>query len=583
MAKEKMSAGENIKVIVQLLKYIKRYIPIFVLSTLFALISSVLTLYIPVLIGDSVDLIVDKNNVDFDGIFHNIEIMGILIIVTALCQWLMNVCNNKMTGCIVRDIRHDAFSRLQRMPLSYIDSQSHGDIVSRVISDVDSFADGLLMGFSQFFTGVVIILGTLIFMLRINIKISIIIVVMTPISMFVASFIASKIHRYFVAQTEIKGRVTSYIDEMTGGIRVVKAFNHEDKTIKEFKEINDELNGVALKAVFYSSLVNPSTRFVNNIIYAVVAFVGAVGVIAGNITVGNLTCLLSYANQYTKPFNEISGVVTELQNALCCAARIFELINKPEEEDGDSIIDNIDGRIEIRNVDFSYSEDNPLITNLNLSVKPGMRVAIVGPTGCGKTTIINLLMRFYKVNGGMITVDDTDISKAKVSSLRNNYGMVLQDTFLFHGTIRENISMAKKDATMEEIVAAAKASYADGFIRRLPNGYDTYIGDDLGGLSEGQKQLLCISRVMLLLPPMLILDEATSSIDTRTEMKIQSAFAKMMKGRTCFIVAHRLSTIREADVILVMDKGHIIEQGNHEELLEKRGFYYNLYTGQTGE
>lgn len=604
MAKNTMTRTENKIVIQKILKYISRYIWMLVLSIILAFTSAVLALYLPVLVGKCIDKIVDieliRSLTDMPTLSSEkvsqfgSELMqllirfGIIVLISAVCQWLMNVCNNHMTYGIVRDIRHDAFEKIQKLPLSYLDVHSHGDIVSRVIADVDTFADGLLMGFTQFFTGIVTIVGTLVFMITVNIPITIMVVVLTPLSLFVASFIASKTHNLFVAQSETKGRQTSLIDEMVGGVKVVKAFGREDEVIEEFNELNEELRKVSLKSVFYSSLTNPCTRFINNIIYAAVALFGGYLVISGRgagaaLTVGGLTCLLSYANQYTKPFNEISGVVTELQNALACAGRIFEIIEEEAEvpdKNPAKALGSVEGNVEIKDVDFSYVKDKPLIEDFNLSVKKGMRVAIVGPTGCGKTTFINLLMRFYDIDDGVITVDGENIQDVTRHSLRENFGMVLQETWLSHGTIRDNICMGKEDATDEEIVAAAKACHADSFIRRLPNGYDTYIGDDLGGLSEGQKQLLCIARVMLLLPPMLILDEATSSIDTRTEMKIQSAFARMMEGRTSFVVAHRLSTIRTADIILVMKDGKIIESGSHSELMSKQGFYSNLYNSQ---
>ena len=600
MGKNTMTKTENKIVIKKILKYISKYIWMLVLSIVLALASSLLALYLPVLVGRCIDKILEieqvKSYMDMpethfmliSQLKQLLVTFGIIVLISAVCQWLMNVCNNHMTYGIVRDIRHDAFEKIQKLPLSYLDVHSHGDIVSRVIADVDTFADGLLMGFTQFFTGIVTIVGTLVFMITVNVPITIMVVVLTPLSLFVASFIASRTHNLFVAQSETKGRQTSLIDEMVGGVKVVKAFGREDEVIEEFKDLNEELRKVSLKSVFYSSLTNPCTRFINNIIYAVVAFFGGYLVISGQsigsaLTVGGLTCLLSYANQYTKPFNEISGVVTELQNALACAGRIFEIIEEDAEvpdKEPVKVLGSVEGNVEIKDVDFSYVKDKPLIEDFNLSVKKGMRVAIVGPTGCGKTTFINLLMRFYDIDDGVITVEGENIEDVTRHSLRENYGMVLQETWLSHGTIRDNICMGKEDATDEEIVAAARACHADSFIRRLPNGYDTYIGDDLGGLSEGQKQLLCIARVMLLLPPMLILDEATSSIDTRTEMKIQSAFARMMEGRTSFVVAHRLSTIRTADIILVMKDGKIIESGSHSELMSKQGFYSNLYNSQ---
>jgi ATP-binding cassette subfamily B protein len=521
--------------------------------------------------------------VDFAGVFVILRRMAAVIAATAAAQWIMNVCNNKMTFRIVQDIRNEAFRRIEILPLKYIDGHSYGEVVSRVIADVDQFADGLLMGFTQFFTGVITILGTLGFMLSVNVGITGVVVLITPLSFIVAAFIAKKTYTMFRVQSETRGEQTALIEEMIGNQKVVQAFSHEDEALKEFDEINDRLGKCSLKAIFYSSITNPSTRFVNNLVYAGVAVTGALFAIKGGISVGQLSCFLTYANQYTKPFNEISGVVTELQNAIACAARIFALIEEepqvPESKDA-LVLQNVEGRVDLEHVEFSYVPDKKLITDFNLSVKPGQRVAIVGPTGCGKTTVINLLMRFYDVLSGKICVDGADIRNVTRSSLRDNYGMVLQETWLKAGTIRDNITMGKPEATQEEVIAAAKASHAHSFIKRLPNGYDTVIGEDGGNLSQGQKQLLCITRVMLCLPPMLILDEATSSIDTRTEIKIQQAFATMMKGRTSFIVAHRLSTIREADVILVMKDGNIIEQGNHETLLAQNGFYATLYNSQ---
>lgn len=557
-----------------------------VLSVVFAAATVAMTLYVPILTGDAIDLIVGKGNVDFSAVYAIVKKIIIVVGLTALSQWIMNICNNKITYGVIRDIRKDAFEKLEILPLKYIDSHSHGDIVSRVITDVDTFADGLLMGFTQLFTGVITILGTLIFMLTINVKITFVVVLITPISLFVASFIAKKTYRMFRLQSETRGEQTALIDEMIGNQKVVQAFGHEDEALEQFDEINGRLQKWSLKAIFFSSITNPSTRFVNSLVYTGVGITGAFTVITNPaFTVGQLSCFLSYANQYTKPFNEISGVVTELQNALACAARIFELIKEepqiPDNEDARVLKDtDVDGTLELENVYFSYVPEKKLIENFNLSVKPGERVAIVGPTGCGKSTVINLLMRFYDVNSGSIKVEGTDIRNITRDSLRSSYGMVLQETWLKEGTIRENLCMGKPDATEEEMIAAAKASHAHSFIKRLKDGYDTYITEDGGSLSQGQKQLLCIARVMLCLPPMLILDEATSSIDTRTEQKIQSAFAKMMKGRTSFIVAHRLSTIKEADTILVMKDGSVIEQGNHEELLAKNGFYANLYNSQ---
>lgn len=572
----------------KVLKYVQRHGFFMVLSILFAAITVALTLYTPILIGDAIDLIVGKGQVDFAGIAAILIKTGIIIGITALIQWLMNTINNRITYHVVRDIRNEAFRKIEILPLSYIDAHPYGDIVNRVIADADQFADGLLMGFTQLFTGIVTILGTLFFLFSISWKIAIVVVIVTPLSLFIARFIANRTYRMFRVQSETRGQQTAFIDEMIGNQKVVQAFSHEGEALEEFDRINDRLADCSLRATFYSSLTNPCTRFVNSVVYAGVALAGALICIAtagavNPFTIGQLSACLSYANQYTKPFNEISGVVTELQNALACASRLFELIEEepqiPEPADAVELAD-VKGSVELNDVSFSYVPDRKLIEGLNLSVKPGQRIAIVGPTGCGKTTIINLLMRFYDVNSGSITVEGTDIRNATRNSLRSCYGMVLQETWLRSGTIRDNIVMGKPDATDEEIIAAAKASHAHSFIKRLPQGYDTVITEDGGSLSQGQKQLLCITRVMLCLPPMLILDEATSSIDTRTEIKIQDSFAKMMNGRTSFIVAHRLSTIREADVILVMKDGHIIEQGNHEELLAKNGFYANLYNSQ---
>ena len=572
----------------KVLKYVQRHGFFMVLSILFAAITVALTLYTPILIGDAIDLIVGKGQVDFAGIAAILIKTGIIIGITALIQWLMNTINNRITYHVVRDIRNEAFRKIEILPLSYIDAHPYGDIVNRVIADADQFADGLLMGFTQLFTGIVTILGTLFFLFSTSWKIAIVVVIVTPLSLFIARFIANRTYRMFRVQSETRGQQTAFIDEMIGNQKVVQAFSHEGEALEEFNRINDRLADCSLRATFYSSLTNPCTRFVNSVVYAGVALAGALICIAtaGSVnpfTIGQLSACLSYANQYTKPFNEISGVVTELQNALACASRLFELIEEepqiPEPADAVELAD-VKGSVELNDVSFSYVPDRKLIEGLNLSVKPGQRIAIVGPTGCGKTTIINLLMRFYDVNSGSITVEGTDIRNATRNSLRSSYGMVLQETWLRSGTIRDNIVMGKPDATDEEIIAAAKASHAHSFIKRLPQGYDTVITEDGGSLSQGQKQLLCITRVMLCLPPMLILDEATSSIDTRTEIKIQDSFAKMMNGRTSFIVAHRLSTIREADVILVMKDGHIIEQGNHEELLAKNGFYANLYNSQ---
>ena len=569
----------------KVLHYMKHYIPLLVLSVILATVSVALTLYFPILTGRAIDLILAKGRVDFDGIIALAKQGVIVIAITAAAQWIMNMCNNRMTYNIVRDIRKDAFDKIEKLPFSYIDSHSHGDMVSRIIADVDTFADGLLMGFTQLFTGLATIIGTLLFMISINIKITLVVVILTPISLFVASFIAKKTYSMFQLQSKTRGEQTALIEEMIGNQKVVQAFNHEDEALEEFDEINNRLQKYSLRATFFSSLVNPSTRFVNSLVYAAVGITGALAVIlkGGAFTVGNLSCFLSYANQYTKPFNEISGVVTELQNALACAARIFELIEEPAEvaDDVDAyVLKEADGTVDIEDVYFSYVPDQHLIEDFNLHVKPGQRIAIVGPTGCGKTTLINLLMRFYDTNSGRIKVSGHDIMHMTIQSLRANYGMVLQETWLKKGTIRDNICMGKPDATEEEMIAAAKASHAHSFIKRLPHGYDTLISEDGGNLSQGQKQLLCITRVMLCLPPMLILDEATSSIDTRTEIRIQKAFLTMMQGRTSFIVAHRLSTIREADVILVMKDGKIIEQGNHETLLAQNGFYANLYNSQ---
>lgn len=567
----------------KVLSYMKRYIPLLVISLALSVVTVALTLYFPILTGRAIDLIVGKGKVDFTAMTAILTRAAIIVVIAAAVQWLTNICNNRMTYYIVRDIRRDAFLNIEKMPLSYIDSHSHGDMVSRIIADVDTFSEGLLMGFTQLFTGIATIAGTLIFMLTIDVKISCIVVLITPLSLFVASFITKKTYSMFQLQTSTRGEQTSLIDEIVGNEKVVQAFNHEDEALEQFDEINDRLQKCSLRATFFSSLTNPCTRFVNSLVYAGVGIFGAMSALAGGITVGQLSCFLSYANQYTKPFNEISGVITELQNALACAARIFELIEEKKEipDASDAVtLEEADGRVDIEDVYFSYVPDKKLIEDFNLHVKPGQRVAIVGPTGCGKTTIINLLMRFYDVNSGTIKVSGHDIRKITRESLRDNYGMVLQETWLKKGTIRDNIIMGKPDATDEEIIAAAKASHAHSFIRRLPKGYDTEIGEDGGSLSQGQKQLLCITRVMLCLPPMLILDEATSSIDTRTEIKIQKAFLTMMQGRTSFIVAHRLSTIREADIILVMKDGKIIEQGNHESLLAADGFYANLYNSQ---
>ena len=567
----------------KVLHYIRRYWVYLAASIVMASVTVALTLYFPILTGRVIDLVIEKGRVDFFGVFAILKKMAVIVAVTSAAQWIMNVCNNKMTYRIVQDIRNEAFRKIEILPLRYIDGHSYGEVVSRVIADVDQFADGLLMGFTQFFTGVITILGTLGFMLSINVAVTGVVVLVTPLSFFVAGFIAKKTYTMFQLQSETRGEQTALIEEMIGNQKVVQAFSHEDEAQEQFDEINGRLEACSLRAIFFSSLTNPSTRFVNNLVYAGVAVIGAVYAIRGGISVGQLSCFLSYANQYTKPFNEISGVVTELQNALACAARIFALIEEEPQtpEPADALqLQNVEGRVELSHVDFSYVPDKKLITDFNLSVRPGQRVAIVGPTGCGKTTVINLLMRFYDVDQGKICVDGADIREVTRKSLRENYGMVLQETWLKAGTIRDNIVMGRPDATEEEIIAAAKASHAHSFIKRLSMGYDTVIGEDGGSLSQGQKQLLCITRVMLCLPPMLILDEATSSIDTRTEIRIQKAFATMMQGRTSFIVAHRLSTIREADVILVMKDGNIIEQGNHETLLAKKGFYAGLYESQ---
>ena len=567
----------------KVLRYIKKYWFLLAVSIIMATVTVALTLYFPILTGRVIDKIIGPRQVDFPAIFSILKQTAVVVALTALAQWIMNVCNNRMTYRIVQDIRDEAFRKIEILPLKYIDGHSYGEVVSRVIADVDQFADGLLMGFTQFFTGVITILGTLGFMLSVNITVTGVVVVVTPLSFFVAGFIAKKTFTMFKLQSETRGEQTALIEEMVGNQKVVQAFSHEDEALAQFDEINGRLEACSLRAIFYSSLTNPSTRFVNNLVYAGVAVIGALYAIRGGISVGQLSCFLSYANQYTKPFNEISGVVTELQNALACAARIFELIEEtpqiPEAENA-IVLQDVKGKVELSHVDFSYVPDKKLITDFNLTVKPGQRVAIAGPTGCGKTTVINLLMRFYDVNSGKICVDGADIREVTRESLRENYGMVLQETWLKTGTIRDNIVMGKPDATDEEVIAAAKASHAHSFIKRLSKGYDTVIGEDGGSLSQGQKQLLCITRVMLCLPPMLILDEATSSIDTRTEIRIQKAFATMMQGRTSFIVAHRLSTIREADVILVMRDGNIIEQGNHETLLEQKGFYAELYESQ---
>lgn len=569
--------------IIKVLKYVKGYRGYLVLSIILAVISVALTLYIPVLIGQAVDCIVGVGNVDFKKITPILITAGIVALATALAQWIMNTCNNKITYHISRDIRNQAIEKIERLPLNYLDTHPSGDTVSRVISDVDQLSDGLLMGFTQLFTGVVTIIGTLVFMLFVNWAITLVVVLVTPLSLFVAKFIASKTYNLFKTQSEIRGKQTAFIEEMIENQKVVQAYNHQDENEEKFDEINSQLQKSSLKAIFFSSLTNPCTRFVNNLVYAGVALTGALMVVWGNITVGSLTCFLSYANQYTKPFNEISGVVTELQNALACAGRVFELLEEDVEvpdKENPVVLKNVQGNINLENVCFSYIKVRKLIENLNLSVKQGQRVAIVGPTGCGKTTLINLLMRFYDTVSGDIKVDGYEIKDITRKSLRQNYGMVLQETWLKAGTIRDNITMGKPNATDEEVITAAKKSHAHSFIKRLPQGYNTIIGEDGGGLSQGQKQLLCITRIMLCSPPMLILDEATSSIDTRTEMKIQQAFSQLMQGRTSFIVAHRLSTVKTADILLVMKDGNIIEQGTHSQLMEKGGFYSNLYNSQ---
>ncbi len=567
----------------KVLNYIRRYWFMVGLSLVLAAVTVVLTLYIPILTGDAVDLLLGKGNVDFPAVFAIMKKIAVAMVFTAAAQWVMNTCNNHITYRVVKDIREDAFRRLEELPLKYLDSHAYGDIVSRVIADVDTFADGLLMGFTQLFTGVLTIIGTLIFMLVTNIPIALVVICITPVSFLVAKFIATRTYTMFRQQSETRGEQTNLIEEMIGNEKVVKTFSMEEKVKEQFAEINGRLQTCSLKAIFFSSITNPATRFVNSLVYAGVGIFGAFVAIRGGISVGRLSCFLSYANQYTKPFNEISGVVTELQNALACAARIFELIAEesqvPDKEDA-LVLEHAKGNVKLENVNFSYVPEKKLIQNFNLEVKPGQRVAIVGPTGCGKTTVINLLMRFYDVDSGKILVDGTDIRDMTRGSLRTNYGMVLQETWLRAGTIRDNIRMGKPQATDEEVIAAAKSAHAHSFIKRLPEGYDTVITEDGGSLSQGQKQLLCIARVMLCLPPMLILDEATSSIDTRTELKIQNAFATMMKGRTSFIVAHRLSTIQEADTILVMRDGNIIEQGSHEQLLKQNGFYATLYNSQ---
>lgn len=582
-----MTSGNKDKqkeTLVKVLRYMKPYGFFLGLTIFMAVVSVAFTLYLPILTGDAVDMLSQIGTEGFWlGLFVVLRKMAVVIALTALSQWIMSICNNKIVYSIIQDIRKKAFRKLEQLPLKYLDAHSHGDIVSRVVADVDQFADGLLIGFTQLFTGVITIVGTLGFMLSVNIGITFVVVVITPVSLLVAAFIARKTFRMFQLQSQTRGEQTALINEMVGNQKVVQAFNREDETLEQFDEINARLQKCSLRAIFFSSLTNPCTRFVNSLVYMGVGLTGALAVIRGGLSVGQLTCFLSYANQYTKPFNEISGVITELQSALACAARIFELIEEeaqvPDKE-GAAVLHDVEGKVDIKNVAFSYVPERKLIEGLSLHVKPGQRIAIVGPTGCGKTTIINLLMRFYDVDQGEICVENTDIRDITRKSLRASYGMVLQDTWLKRGTIRDNITVGKPEATQEEIVAAAKASHAHSFIRRLPDGYDTIIGEDGGSLSQGQKQLLCITRVMLSLPPMLILDEATSSIDTRTEIRIQKAFAAMMEGRTSFIVAHRLSTIQNADIILVMKDGHIIEQGNHQELLAQNGFYAELYNSQ---
>lgn len=589
----KMDKGRQKETLVKVLKYMKPYRFWLIAAIIMAAVSVVFTLYLPILTGDAVDVLLHflpsfretvDSNFDWWYILRQLLVkMGVVILLTAAAQWIMSLCNNHIVYSIIEDIREKAFDKIQKVPLKYLDGHSHGDIMSRVVADVDTFADGLLLGFTQLFTGVITILGTLLFMLSENVGITAVVVLITPVSLFVASFIAKKTFKMFQLQSTTRGEQTTLINEMITNHKEVKAFGREAAVMEDFDEINGRLEKCSLRAIFFSSLTNPCTRFVNSLVYMGVGLTGSLAVIRGGLTVGQLTCFLSYANQYTKPFNEISGVITELQNALACAARIFELIEEePQIPDAENarVLTDVDGAVSLNKVSFSYSRDRKLIEDLNLDVKPGQRIAIVGPTGCGKTTIINLLMRFYDVDGGSISVEGTDIRDITRKSLRTSYGMVLQETWLKQGTIRDNIIVGKPDATDEEVIAAAKASHAHSFIRRLPEGYDTVISEDGGSLSQGQKQLLCITRVMLCLPPMLILDEATSSIDTRTEIRIQKAFATMMEGRTSFIVAHRLSTIQNADVILVMKDGHIIEQGNHEELLARKGFYAELYNSQ---
>ena len=569
----------NLPVLKRILNYTKSYSIFILLSFICSAASVVSQLMVPIYTGDAIDVMIGEGKVDFALILNIALLIALMMVITALSQWIMAICNNKITYGVSKDLRNEAFSKMQRLPLSYLDSHPTGDLVSRMIADIDTFSDGLLMGFTQLFTGILTIIGTLGFMLSVNLVITLVVVALTPVSLLVANFIAKHTYKYFKRQTEARGKQTAYINEMIDGMKVVKAFGYEEEGSKQFREYNEELEDASLNAVFYSSLTNPCTRFVNSLVYAAVGFVGALFAINGSITVGQLSIFLSYANQYSKPFNDISSVITELQNAIACADRVFQLLDEEDEIPEKNQILVPDGNVELKHVFFSYSEA-PLIEDFNLSVHRGQRIAIVGPTGCGKTTLINLLMRFYDVDQGKIEVSSTDIREVTRHSLRNSYGMVLQDTWIKAGTIRENICYGKKDATDDEMIAAAKASHAHSFIKRLPQGYDTYIQEDGGNISQGQKQLLCITRVMLSLPDLLILDEATSSIDTRTEIRIQRAFNKMMKGRTTFIVAHRLSTIKEADMILVMNQGHIIETGNHEELMKQNGFYANLYNSQ---
>ncbi|MEF2633542.1 MAG: ABC transporter ATP-binding protein [Faecalibacterium prausnitzii] len=581
-AKNKLTPQQRKATLNRVLHKIRPYSAFVVCSLLVAAVSVAAQLYIPILCGDAIDKMLGKGNVDLAGVLRIAVSILVVAAVAALAQWLLSVCNNRITFSVSRDLRNEALRKIQTLPLSYLDSHPSGDIVSRMVADVDTFADGLLMGFTQLFSGILTILGTLLFMLRENVPITLVVVCITPLSLVVAGFLAKRSYGYFQGQSTVRGKQTALVNEMIEGQKVVQAFGHEAESLAAFDEVNGQLQDVSLKAIFFSSLTNPATRFVNNIVYAGVGLVGALYAVRGGITIGQLSVFLSYANQYTKPFNEISGVVTELQNALACAARVFELLDAedqvPETENAAAL--QPDGHVQLQDVSFRYLPDRPLIEGLSLDVQPGQRIAIVGPTGCGKTTLINLLMRFYDVNSGSIKVSGTDIRDVTRASLRGSYGMVLQDTWLRAGTVRENIAYGKPDATMDEVIAAAKAAHAHSFIRRLPKGYDTVIAEDGGNISQGQKQLLCIARVMLCLPPMLILDEATSSIDTRTEVRIQKAFARMMQGRTSFIVAHRLSTIREADVILVMKDGHIVEQGNHDQLLAQGGFYAKLYNSQ---